>query len=261
MKELEIIKNEKNKPKAVYRKQNELSGRNTAQLAKVDRFFQTDISTIRPSSFLDVFKHETPTIAAIKRQRDEFSAEIVVVNLVSEINNLVSTKEKLTDEQIQLIADTILCEYPTFSITDLKLCFRMGVRGKFKKIYERIGVDSVEHWLTSYTDQRLEAAAQEAQKKSNQEKAEKTSTEGAKMLVEKLKKVVSTTEETKKSNFQYQSVEKYCLANDINYENYINAHKKVWAYEFELMDNPELSEDFFFKYCEGQLLNSINYKK
>lgn len=80
-----------------------------------------------------------------------------VQQAIINVNQFVNV-EGMNSEQIRLTASLVIQEFVNLNIADIKLCFQMGMAGRFGKLYNRIDGQIILGWLREYQEHRFEVA-------------------------------------------------------------------------------------------------------
>lgn len=81
---------------------------------------------------------------------------------VMDLNDKVQVRTKLSDPQIEFLAERIYETYP-LKVTDLTLFFRNVKEGAYGEFYENLSAEKIMGWLKEYFDQRCEYAQMQSQ--------------------------------------------------------------------------------------------------
>lgn len=118
-------------------------------------------NSLHPKTVNDVFSSFSPSISEIGKI---FGEAIVNANMVIWFNSFVSffsTNGTMNDSQIAMTISLIREEYPHYKPDDLKLFFKMSMKGMFEKVYGRVDGEVIMRWLQEY-DKIRDKAAQES---------------------------------------------------------------------------------------------------
>lgn len=115
-------------------------------------------NSLQPKTVNDVFSSFSPSISEIGKI---FGEAIVNANMVIWFNSFVSffsTNGTMNDSQIAMTISLIREEYPHYKPDDLKLFFKMAMKGMFEKVYGRVDGEVIMRWLQEYDKIRDKAA-------------------------------------------------------------------------------------------------------
>ena len=118
-------------------------------------------NSLQPMTVNDVFSSFSPSISEIGKI---FGEAIVNANIVIWFYSFVSffsTNGTMNDSQIAMTISLIREEYPHYKPDDLKLFFKMAMKGMFEKVYGRVDGEVIMRWLQEY-DKIRDKAAQES---------------------------------------------------------------------------------------------------
>lgn len=118
-------------------------------------------NSLHPKTVNDIFSSFSPSISEIGKI---FGEAIVNANMVIWFNSFVSffsTNGTMNDSQIAMTISLIREEYPHYKPDDLKLFFKMAMKGMFEKVYGRVDGEVIMRWLQEY-DKIRDKAAQES---------------------------------------------------------------------------------------------------
>lgn len=96
---------------------------------------------------------EYPPLRALARRRNDDAQGVTdeLALLISWMNDQLNIKEKLTVDQIEMCAITIMQEYGhLLGMEDVAACFRQAMRGSYGQIYARLDVAVMLDWLDRY---------------------------------------------------------------------------------------------------------------
>lgn len=115
-------------------------------------------NSLQPKTVNDIFSSFSPSISEIGKI---FGEAIVNANMVIWVNSFVSffsTNGTMNDSQIAMTISLIREEYPHYKPDDLKLFFKMAMKGMFEKVYGRVDGEVIMRWLQEYDKIRDKAA-------------------------------------------------------------------------------------------------------
>ena len=130
---------------------------------------ETDIRDISVKNFECLTQTETPTLATVKKYNGGLVTRAVLLLLLDQLTAQFNFKNNLTDEQKETIAELILDDYYHFSIADIKLMFKMGIRGEFGQTFQNLDPSTVYGWCGEYLDRRSAYIFTQRQKKQKEE--------------------------------------------------------------------------------------------
>lgn len=114
------------------------------------------------------------------------------------LSAMVNVSGNLVDPQPEIIAASLIRDYPNETVADFKICFEMGAAGKFGNIFRLDGI-VIGEWVEKYISfkyQRLEDRLYEH--KDQPYDIAKQDPKGAREWLDKWKQSISEVEDTKK---------------------------------------------------------------
>jgi hypothetical protein len=176
---------------------------------------RNDIGLINPKSFADTLKGETPTLATIKKYQGESVYRAAIVHLVYWVKDNFNFGKNITNLQAETFADLLFDDFPSFTLADVKLCFKEGVKGTYGEIYQNIDPSTLFSWVKAYFDKKDEYLTVEIQKAQEEAKEEVKLT--PEEVSEKWKKLREGLHMKQHSSIQYRSLIHYCDINDLDF--------------------------------------------
>ncbi len=221
-----------------------------------------DRRVVNPKKQSDVFTIKSPTIATIKKYQGIDPALAVVHGLVYDLRDSFSIGKNLSDRQLELLGEFILEDYYYLTIADLKLCFKNAIKGKYGKVYDRIDVQIVCEWLSTYAENRASYAegVSTDRFKSEKEKTKSGFYDGdlVKTMISDLEEKLSkrVVEEKYRTSFKFQNIPDWCKANGLDPESKMEELKAEWLKDYQslkaewLKDSQSkvLNEEYTFEY-------------
>ena len=230
-----------------------LSSRHTVQ----------DIESWKPKSISQVFELQSPSLRSVLIHQGEGVLNSVFMILFSSVNEFYGEGAGLSGAQEEILAGLITDQYGHFKIADIKLCFNRGLASQYdEKQFSKISPKDIMNWLKKYEQERLEAAEQVSKMRHNSVKQEfknpSINKQGIEQIIKAFDKVISKTEELK-TETNFQTIEQYCKANELDYNSKITALKSEWKIQFETSKNglPYTEQDYY-RYKSRQLLVRLN---
>jgi len=132
-------------------------------------------NSLKPKSYVDVFNSPTCTIGKYYREDGETKARAVICLMILDLTECFNIGKPMSAVQVARLADLILEKYSILKIDDFKLCFNEVISGKYGTIYDRIDVNVVLTWISTYLNERLNVA-----EGLSQQEHEKTCSRGEK---------------------------------------------------------------------------------
>ena len=118
------------------------------------------LKTLQSHNFNTVEKaidSKMPSLVKINKVLGTKEAVKVIATMIVNTTEFLNVP-KLTGIQIKMTAEFIYEEYYFLNISDLNLCFKNGMKGKYGELYNRIDGQIILKWLREYEDERVEFA-------------------------------------------------------------------------------------------------------
>ena len=90
----------------------------------------------------------------MKKNKGEQTALGVLVALMDECQQYFNLQQPMNAQQLMLTAELIMEEYYYLRIEELRVCFRMAMKGEFGPVYNRIDGQVFFEWITKYMPKR-----------------------------------------------------------------------------------------------------------
>lgn len=123
--------------------------------------------SLHPKNIQEVFVMKTPTIATIRKYKDEFRALVLIADMITEASEFFNVGKNMNDTQVQMTAQLIIRDFYFLTVADLRLCFLNAYSNKYGKLFDRLDGAVILEWLNKYTEDRLQEAQKRSQKLSD----------------------------------------------------------------------------------------------
>lgn len=112
------------------------------------------VNGLNPMSIQDVKESNDPTLQDLKDYRVDGYVEILVKRLFAEVDLALGYEKTLSSDRIDILTKFILDDFWYFKISDLKLAFKNGVKGRYGKLYQHLDIPTIFNWLDTYKLER-----------------------------------------------------------------------------------------------------------
>lgn len=201
-------------------------------------------------------KNEIVSLQDLWYYRGEEYYRAVVTTLITSVAQFFAVGNSMNDRMIEMLCRMIYEKYPRWKVDDLALALDMGMKGDFGPLYNRLDGGVIMEWLGKYDDVRYNEIAQYREQENNEQKAESKlyDPQVAKAIIEGFKMV---EKREKKKRYTWTSIEQYCFANNLDYDDYITPLVEKWNNEYVATDRipPEMWVDYM-KSCHLHELNN-----
>ncbi len=96
----------------------------------------------------------SPALSELKKNKGEQTALGVLVALMDECQQYFNLQQPMNAQQLMLTAELIMEEYYYLRIEELRVCFRMAMKGEFGPVYNRIDGQVFFEWIIKYMPKR-----------------------------------------------------------------------------------------------------------
>jgi len=96
----------------------------------------------------------SPALSELKKNKGEQTALGVLVALMDECQQYFNLQQPMNAQQLMLTAELIMEEYYYLRIEELRMCFRMAMKGEFGPVYNRIDGQVFFEWIVKYMPKR-----------------------------------------------------------------------------------------------------------
>ena len=96
----------------------------------------------------------SPALSEIKKVKGEQIALGVVVALMDECQQYFNLQQPMNKQQLLLTAELIMEKYYYLRVEELRMCFRMAMKGEFGPVYNRIDGQVFFEWILKYMPTR-----------------------------------------------------------------------------------------------------------
>ena len=209
----------------------------------------------------------SPKMSELVKYRGPGFAKMTLINLVAELNFLLSSDNGLNKIQLEAAGKLVLSDYYFFSVSDFKLCFKNGLKGKYGKIFGKLSIPVIFEWLREFHVEWLA----ESQRLANNERLKPVKPVDNPIKPEQAKAIIEAVNSVPaKAKIEYKSLEHYCEFTGKNYHEFAkefahqvqDEYKKYLEYFNSKTDtnNEKLCILEYRNYKEKSLLNSLNKK-
>jgi hypothetical protein len=96
----------------------------------------------------------SPALSELKKNKGEQTALGVLVAMMDECQQYFNLQQPMNAQQLMLTAELIMEEYYYLRIEELRMCFRMAMKGEFGPVYNRIDGQVFFEWIIKYMPKR-----------------------------------------------------------------------------------------------------------
>ena len=128
-----------------------------------------DVRTIE-----DSIMAKTPYMSSIRKQMGEKYALGHIKMWLIYLQANLNIKNKLDDDMVDLCAETILNDYWSISIGDMKIIVTNALKGHYGEFFESISIPKILSWVDSYISERLNKVAAQSQSENYYHKSEES---------------------------------------------------------------------------------------
>jgi hypothetical protein len=96
----------------------------------------------------------SPALSEVRKNKGEQTALGVLVALMDECQQYFNLQQPMNAQQLMLTAELIMEEYYYLRIEELRMCFRMAMKGEFGPVYNRIDGQVFFEWIMKYMPKR-----------------------------------------------------------------------------------------------------------
>ena len=96
----------------------------------------------------------SPALSEIKKHKGEQTALGVLVALMDECQQYFNLQQPMNKQQLLLTAELIMEKYYYLRAEELRMCFRMAMKGEFGPVYNRIDGQVFFEWILKYMPTR-----------------------------------------------------------------------------------------------------------
>ena len=226
---------------------------------------QENAINIYPVTLADSFAMQTPKMSELVKYRGRGYAKVILMILVSNLNDLMNSTGGMNENQLKEAAKLVLEDYYFFSVSDFRLCFKNGLKGKYGKIYGKLSLQIIFEWLRAFHVEWL-AFSQNVRINGTHKIAKRV--ENPVPLDEINTTIQTIISKPKKEKIQYKNLQHYCELNGLDYDKFIRVKRNEWDKEFKSYlknshDNngyviPKLTILEYTEFKIKSLVNSLN---
>ena len=123
--------------------------KSTKETERVSKSLSRNISELASTSFTNALE-----AAPLREYKSRTRLQVKICEIVQFIDSNIATSQKLNDEQIALIAEIFIDEYPVESLEDIAKFSRMAIRRQFKERHNFAMLDAgiIFDWFAEYLD-------------------------------------------------------------------------------------------------------------
>jgi hypothetical protein len=109
---------------------------------------------IKPATFDDAIKADTPTLGALGFYLGSEQAVQLIAEMITAAAILLNVGKNLQKHQLEPIAEVLYTEFKLLTVADFRCALRMGATGKFGQVFDRIDVEVLSSWCAQYWGQK-----------------------------------------------------------------------------------------------------------
>jgi hypothetical protein len=96
----------------------------------------------------------SPSLSEIKKKKGQQTALGVLVALMDECQQYFNLQQPMNAHQLKISAELIMEDYYYLRVDELRMCFRMAMKGEFGSVYNRIDGQIFFEWILKYMKKR-----------------------------------------------------------------------------------------------------------
>ena len=191
---------------------------NLQQATNTLSFGIENIKRIKINRIDESINSSTPSLAAFRKYHGSQRTYAALMWQLMKFSKYMEVGKGMDDEKIEFTAELIMDDYYHLKFTDVYLCLKMGIGGKFGMSYDRMDVQTVMIWFEKYNVKRLEAAeAERLRERKKAQKEQEDAKQYAKMpesLIKLKNDLEKKWEEEKKftPKYRYNTLSEFCEA-------------------------------------------------
>jgi hypothetical protein len=177
-----------------------------------------NIKQIKINRIDESINSTTPSLAAFRKYNGSQRTYAALMWQLMKFSKYMEVGKGMDDEKIEFTAELIMDDYYHLKFTDVYLCLKMGIGGKFGMSYDRMDVQTVMIWFEKYNVKRLEAAeAERLRERKKAQKEQEDAKQYAKMpesLIQLKNDLEKKWEEQQKftPKYRYNTLSEFCEA-------------------------------------------------
>jgi hypothetical protein len=191
---------------------------NLQQANQVMQVGLDEIKKIKVNKIIESINSDIPSLAAYRKYHGESNTYLALSWQLMKFSQFQAVNKGMSDEMVEMICELILDDYYHLKFTDVYLCLKMGIGGKFGMSYDRMDVQTVMIWFEKYNIKRLEAAELERlRERKKEQKEQEEAKQYAKMpksLIQLKNDLEKKWEEEQKFSpkYRYNTLAEFCEA-------------------------------------------------
>jgi hypothetical protein len=111
---------------------------------------------IKPATFDDAIKADTPTLGALGFYLGGEQAVQLIAEMITAAAILLNVGKNLQKHQLEPIAEVLYTEFKLLTVADFRCALRMGATGKFGQVFDRLDVEVLSSWCAQYWSQKAD---------------------------------------------------------------------------------------------------------
>lgn len=209
----------------------------------------------------------SPTLATVKKYGESVKLRAALILLIGEVVEFFNVGKSMNSAQLRMTSDMIFEEFYFLKVSDIKLCFKFGMRGRYGKLYDRLDGAVLIEWLTTYNDERLSIAQIKSSNSHSQNirdfKPEYWKAEAIEMMRKMFSKIKKPeVHEHIGVDVEYVSIEQYCRAKGLDFKNYAKCLVNKWDEEYLVNKSKiKMTRELFVSYKSNIHLHELNKKQ
>jgi hypothetical protein len=111
---------------------------------------------IKPATFDDAIKADTPTLGALGFYLGGEQAVQLIAEMITAAAILLNVGKNLQKHQLEPIAEVLYTEFKLLTVADFRCALRMGASGKFGQVFDRLDLEVLSSWCAQYWSQKAD---------------------------------------------------------------------------------------------------------
>lgn len=109
------------------------------------------IVSLRCNSVIDAINSDTAKLSTITKQMGKVATENYLAIWIAQISTWFKVSEKMSQDEIQILASMLYQDYYYLNIADLVMIFKGALK---KQVYNRVDIPTVIGWFQEYDEMR-----------------------------------------------------------------------------------------------------------
>lgn len=223
----------------------------------MDATSKSKLAMIQPKSIEHAVAMPTASFTTVRKYKGEVTLNAVLHQLIYNLVDFFSVGMAINDAQIETLQRLVYMNYHWMTVAEFTLFVQKAQSGDFGQVYNRLDGATIMSWLSGFASEVLECRAQKPLEQHARQKRESESAKVPDFILEFVRQLEQKTS-VQKTSFVHTTLEGYCRANHIDFDQYAEKLLTGFKVEYAQTDRKMNEQDFLAYKLQAHLLQ-LNY--